>query len=106
MRENLLTNIRQYMMNEIVQHILDNGSETTMAFNPRGLSSNADVRGYLGIYLELFSDSTSFDNYSYSTKYDYETAEGDRQTRDDKFKQVFKNCVNDISDSKIYSGKV
>ena len=38
LKNNLLQNIKQYMMNQIVQDILDNGNKTNISFKPRGLT--------------------------------------------------------------------
>ena len=38
LRNNLLQNIKQYMMSQIVQDILDNGIKTNISFKPRGFS--------------------------------------------------------------------
>lgn len=59
LKQNLVTNIKQYMLNEIVQTLLDNTSTSTMtiSFNPYPA---------LGCYLEMFSDSVSFDNFGFA----------------------------------------
>jgi hypothetical protein len=55
LRDNLLANIKQYMMNQIVQSLLDYSGNTasSVTISPRNLD----------LYLDLFTDSASFDNY-------------------------------------------
>ena len=96
LRENLLTNIKQYMMNEIVQKILDNGTLTKITLNPRIYMSN----GSDALFLDLFSDSMQLDNFYSAGQY------GDDQVAGDKFYEVYKNNINDIDDSRIGDGKV
>lgn len=55
LRDNLLANIKQYMMNQIVQSLLDYSGNTasSVTISPRNLD----------LYLDLFTDNASFDNY-------------------------------------------
>lgn len=57
--ENLLQNIRQYMLNEVVQALIENGTENEITINPRLLMSD----GTTFLYLDLFSDNASAQNY-------------------------------------------
>lgn len=90
--QNLLSNVRQYMLNEIVQNMIDVRQEynqTEISLNPRNI----------GLHLELFSDKASCEGFCISTGKEETSPEGE------KFKQVFKNNLMEIDDSKCYLGK-
>ena len=100
---NLFNNLRQYMMNQIIQGIVDNISGSTITLNPSAvIDQNVPVPAHLDKYLDMFSDSVSQDNYIVS--------QVDRVSIDSpdyaKFCQVYKNHIVDIDDSNIYKGNL
>lgn len=95
LRENLLTNLKQCMMNQIVQDMVDNGNKVQVGFNPTLQDGNGK-----NLYLEMFSDIHSLDNYSLASGTNPGTEEYD------KFAQVFKNNINDIDESGMADGKL
>ena len=87
---NLLANVKQWMLNVIVQTMLNNVDLTTIPLD----------MWHKELHLDLFTDSQSLDNYVVS--------EGASPTGDEanKFQEVFKNDLNIIDDSRIYDGNV
>lgn len=87
LRDNLLDNTKQYMMNEIVQKMVDstNGSALTLELNPRIYMSDSPSNPAL--YLDLFSDTFSKENYMYVHEKDI----GDESVL--KFSEVYKNNI-------------
>lgn len=58
LRENLFSNIKSFMLNEMLSNILENASD---GFHTIDL--NKDI-GYLDLYLNLFTDTESLANYN------------------------------------------
>lgn len=97
LKNNLLVNLKQTMMNRIVQSILDHSSATVG--NQIEISPSNTIEGReLGLYLDMFNDLQSRDNYT--------KAQNVVETSDVclKFSEVFKNNLNDIDDSRIFGG--
>lgn len=93
LRDNLLGNMKQYMMNRIVQALICNGSLSS-------ISMDMD-RSRLGMMLDMFPDNVSLSDYMMVRGI---TDQNDMSCR--KFLEVFKNSLFDIDDSGIYLGRV
>ena len=92
LRDNLVQNIKLAMLNQMVQNIVNATNETW---------STLEIKfGNLGLYLDMFGDSTSLDNYVLTWNLDVDSdACG-------KFSQVYKNNILDIDTSSMSSGNV
>jgi hypothetical protein len=95
LRENILTNLKQCMMNQIVQEMVNNLQQ-----NPPTITVNPLLKDVAGknLYLEMFSDIHSLDNYVLVT------GQGAATKDYKKFAEVFKNNVKDIDESGIGNG--
>ena len=92
LRNNLVQNIKLSMLNRMVEAIV--GSRETQY-------STLDVWfGNLGLYLDMFGDSASLDNYVLTWNLDVDS------DACKKFSQVYKNNILDIDASNMSSGNV
>ena len=93
LRDNLVQNIKTTMLYQIVQSILDSKKE-----EPSVLT--LDFKRGLDLYLDLFTDSSSLENYVVSWNLDVDSDECA------KFSQVCKNNLEDIDESQVVDGNV
>ena len=98
MKNNLLVNLKQYMMNEIADSMLASKltSTGTIAINP----TNGPSSRSLSLYLDLFNDLQSRDNYCLAQQKDADSSEVV------KFSEVYKNNLRDIDDSAMFGGNL
>ena len=97
LRENLFNNLRQCMMNQIIQAIVDNGTKTRIVIDPTTI-----VPAPLEAHLDLFADSVQQDNYIASQvgRMDVDSPSYA------KFCEVYKNHLVDVDDSNIHKGNL
>ena len=95
LRNQLLVNLKQTMMNKIIQNILDSTSTTPQTINV--ILSDYD----LGLYLDMFNDLQSIDNYTLANGITIQSDE-----RCQMFAEVYKNSLEDIQDSLLFQGNL
>lgn len=94
LRDAFAQNIKNTMLNQIVQSILDNTLSS-------GYSSiSIDLERPIGLYLDMLPDETSLDHYVAANGLDAESDEGV------KFSQIYKNNLVDIDESRIANGNL
>lgn len=93
LRDNLVQNVKTTMLYQIVQGIVDS-KETT----PTDLTM--DFKRGLNWYLDLFTDSSSLENYVVSWNLDVDSDECA------KFSQIYKNNLEDVDESHMVDGNV
>lgn len=87
-----MANFKQYMLNQIVQEMLD--------VRPDSYQDSIWLSPWQpDLYLELFTDKASCESLYVVT------GKGEDSVESLKFQQVFKNCIEEIDDSKILLGK-
>ena len=94
LKDNLSQNVRTTILNQIVQNVIDS---TCDGFN----QIDIEFRRPLDLYLDMFTDSASLDNYIIANnglEIDSEECV--------KFAQVYKNNLLDIDESRISYGNV
>lgn len=94
--DSLLVNLKQYMMNDIVQHMIDAATPSTLlrfADSPElTATGQMDLYNELDLYLDMFNDAMTSGNFAIMRSV---------QTTSDeyaKFSEVFKNHVKQIDD--------
>lgn len=92
LRNNLVQNIKMAMLNRMVETIV-NSRQTQ--YSPIDMWF-----GNLDLYLDMFGDSTSLDNYMLTSKLDVDS------DACKKFSQVYKNNILDIDTSNMSVGNV
>ena len=98
MKNNLLVNLKQYIMNEIATSILASklSATGTIAIQP----TNSPSSRSLSLYLDLFNDLQSRDNYCLAQQKDADSSEVV------KFSEVYKNNLREIDDSAMFGGNL
>ena len=95
LRNQLLVNLKQTMMNKIIQNILDSTSTST---TPQTIVVRLNA---LGLYLDMFNDLQSIDNYTLANGI---TSQSDERCQ--MFAEVYKNNLEDIQDSSLFQGNL
>jgi dTDP-D-glucose 4,6-dehydratase len=100
LKENLFTNLRQYMMNQIVEKMVScpNFNEIGSVVDDEDMGITMTPRS-IESHLDLFADIVSSNNFIGVT--------GNPSTSDEtkKFQEVYKNNLTDIDRSQIKNGK-
>lgn len=93
LRDSFFQNIKNTMLNQIVQRILD----STLSSNG---SIAIELERPIGLYLDMLPDETSLDHFVAANGLDVESDECV------KFSQVYKNNLKEIDESNIANGKL
>lgn len=91
-RNLMFSTIKQYMLNEFAQRIINNGNDENIYINIKPSKLN--------MYLELVSDLESLTNYQIVTN---ETTKSEQYN---KYGEVFKNLVTNVNDLGVLEGKI
>lgn len=94
LRDNLAQNVRNTVLNQIIQRIIDS-KETG------GKSIDIVFHKPIGLYLDVFTDAASLDNYIIANN-----GLGIDSDECVKFSQIYKNNLEDIDESNMVNGNI